>query len=313
VTVPTFSVVMAAYNASRTIGSAIGSVLAQTRDDFELIVVDDGSSDDTVARVEAVRDPRVAVIAQANTGPAGARNAGIEAARGRFVSMIDSDDLWLPTYLEAFGGALEDAQPEAGFAYGDAWALEDTTRRIRRGTAMSRQQPPDPPPVEAERFLLELIRRNFVFTATTVRRDVLAELGAYDASLQTGEDYELWLRIVANGYRAVRVPGLHAIIRDRPGSLSHDDLSMLEGQRDVYRRILDSYPVTEEAKGLARQQLDRYEAAVEEFRRGGRSRRLRTAARAALGSARRRLLARRRYLPEPPPEVARAFPDLTSV
>ena len=140
---PTFTVVMPAYDRAATIDSAIASVLAQTQPDFELIVVDDGSTDDTAARVTAAMaiDSRIQLVRQENRGPTGARNAAFERARGRHVSLLDSDDLWMPGYLERIGAAL-DAEPSAGFAYSDAWVLDDRTRKIHRSSALAHTDRP---------------------------------------------------------------------------------------------------------------------------------------------------------------------------
>lgn len=98
----TVSVVMPAYNAAATIGSSIASVQQQTRGDWELIVVDDGSTDRTaeLAETAAAEDPRIRVIRQRNRGVAAARNAGIDSARGRYLAFLDADDTWLPAKLE---------------------------------------------------------------------------------------------------------------------------------------------------------------------------------------------------------------------
>ena len=141
---PTFTVVIPAYNARTLIGSAIRSVLAQTRDDFELVVVDDGSQDGTPEVVSGIDDPRLRLVRQDNTGTAGARNRGIQESSGRLVSFLDNDDLWMPTYLERMGAEL-DADAGAGFAYTDGWGFDDRTRRIMRRSAMSGQRPPCPP------------------------------------------------------------------------------------------------------------------------------------------------------------------------
>src|SRR5437588_1923361 len=119
-----FNVVMAAYNASATIEAAIQSVLNQTRPDFELIVVDDGSTDDTAERVDQFRvDPRVRLVRQENSGLPAARNVAVSAGQARYVTILDSDDLLIPTYLERIGRALDEA-PGAGFAFADAWRLD---------------------------------------------------------------------------------------------------------------------------------------------------------------------------------------------
>jgi GT2 family glycosyltransferase len=259
---PTFTVAMPAYNAERTIAASIRSVLAQTRSDHELIVVDDGSTDATVEIASGFNDPRVRVLRQENQGPGAARNLAITEARGRYVSMLDSDDLWLPTYLETMGAAL-DADPRAGLAYTDAWVLDDRTRRIRKTTAMHYQDPPLPPPAEPLEFLrLLVIRGNFVFTSATVRRTTLDAIGAFNMLLTPSEDFELWLRIVAHGYRAVRVGPKLAVYRKRSGSLSTDELAIFRGEREAIRRVVDEYPVPDDIRAIARRRLRRLDARV---------------------------------------------------
>jgi len=310
---PTFSVIMPAFNAAATIDAAMASVFAQTRQDFELVVVDDGSVDETSAHVTGLLgDPRVRLVQQENMGLAAARNTGIRESRGRYLSLLDSDDMWMPGYLEAMERALE-ADPGAGFAYTDAWALDDDTRRIRRKTAMANQRPPDPPPPDAGRLLAELLERNFVFVAATIPRHVLDEVGSFDARLRSSEDYELWLRIAAHGRHATRPPGLHAIYRLRSTSLSHDEEGMFASLGAVFRTVVEEHPVSEDIRSRARARLrdiERRQAVLQ----GGRpfaARRLVT--RRALGRVQRRMLDRRLWYGTPPAEVAAAFPDLGRV
>ena len=94
---PLVSVVVPAYNAARTIETTLHSVLQQTMDDIELIVVDDGSTDATPEVVRSMDDGRLRLVQQPNTGHAGARNAGIEVARGRYIAVVDADNVWLRT------------------------------------------------------------------------------------------------------------------------------------------------------------------------------------------------------------------------
>jgi GT2 family glycosyltransferase len=252
---PTFTIAMPAYNSSRTIGAAIRSVLAQTRSDFELVVVDDGSSDDTTAQVARFEDERVRLVRQENSGPGAARNLAIIASRGRYVSMLDSDDLWLPTYLESMAAVL-DANPDVGLAYTDAWVLDDATRRIRRTTAMHYQHPPRDPPRDPFEFLALLLKRgNFVFTSTTVRHTALEQVGLFEAALKPAEDFGLWLRIVAGGFRAMRTPGNLAVYRKRPGSLSTNEAAILDGERESVRLVAEEYDVPEWIRALAKDRL----------------------------------------------------------
>jgi glycosyltransferase involved in cell wall biosynthesis len=302
-----FTVVMPAYNAEATIAAAIESVLAQTHDDWELVIVNDGSTDDTYAVIHAyLNDPRVRALGQPNRGLSAARNAAIAAGRAPLVSMLDSDDLWLPTYLEEMAAALA-ADPTAAFAYTDAWMLDDRTRRIHRASAMAYQDPPDPPPADADALLAELVLRNFVFTSATVRRRVLDEVGGYRPGLSAAEDYELWLRIAAHGYRAARVPGRLAVYRRRPGSLSRDSLLMAQSLREVLRIVVDELDVPKTVRDAARSRARRIGRSLTS---DGQSLRLRARARERLVEAKLALLDRRHWQKAWPPELEAAFPQL---
>jgi glycosyltransferase involved in cell wall biosynthesis len=252
---PTFTIAMPAYNASRTIGAAIRSVLAQSRPDFELIIVDDGSNDETAAVVERFDDGRIRLFRQENRGPGASRNLAIREGRGRYVSMLDSDDLWFPAYLETMASIL-DRHPRAGFAYTDAWVLDDRTGRIRRTSAMHYQHPPRDPPEDPMEFLALLLRRgNFVFTSTTVRREALDAVGLFEAVLKPAEDFGLWVRILAGGFGAVRTPGRLAVYRKHPGSLSTNELALAEGEREAVRLVAEEYDVPQWIRDLARARL----------------------------------------------------------
>ncbi len=310
---PAFSAVIPAYNAADTLESAIRSVLSQTRNDFELIVVDDGSQDGTLALAGSFEsDPRVHVISQPNQGLASARNAGIVHSRGRYVGFLDSDDLWMPSYLEVTGDAL-DADSGAGFAYTDGWALDDETRRIRRATTMARQRPPDHPPGSVQEFLRLYVRRNFIPAETLVRKAALDEVGSFNPALPAAEDYELWLRMLAHGWRAVRPPGLLLIRRHRSDSMSKDEQVMYAALREVWRLVVEEHPAPEDVKAIARARMRWAERGIPTRRGRTKARRAARRVRRALGGARRRLMAHRLWYAEPPPEVARAFPDLRNL
>jgi glycosyltransferase involved in cell wall biosynthesis len=295
------TVVIAAYNAARTIGSSIRSVLAQTEQNFEVVVVDDGSTDGTADRAASIGDDRIRVLTQPNRGPSAARNKGIAVANGTFVSVLDADDLWLPEYLEVMGAAL-DADPRAAFAYTDAWVLDDETGRIRRRSAMSYQQPPATV-LDPRTFYLELIQRNFVYTSVTARRAVLDAVGGYDETLATGEDWNLWLRLAKLGRPVVRPPGLLAIHRQRPGSLASNSIRMTQNVCEVYRRLLADATTDEEAKALARRELARWEDRLRLLEEPPLRRRLRRRA----GMVKRRILRRHLWLDRAPDAVERTL------
>src|SRR5262245_8452920 len=126
---PTISVVIPAYNLAPFIAECIESVLAQTRRDFEVIVVNDGSTDDTEARIMSYRD-HIVYCSHPNSGVMRTRNAGIAAARGQYIAVVDGDDRWEPRYLEVLAGRL-DADPQLGAAFPNAWFLGSPQRAGR--------------------------------------------------------------------------------------------------------------------------------------------------------------------------------------
>jgi glycosyltransferase involved in cell wall biosynthesis len=250
---PTFSVVMPAFNSERTIGAAIRSLLAQTRGDFELLVVDDGSTDATVQAVGAhSSDARVRLLVQEHRGVSAARNHAISKARGTLVSMLDSDDLWMPNYLEVMGSVM-DADPSAALASTDAWTFDEVKGRFKRATAVASIYPP--PPTQPHAQLALLLQRNFIYTSVTVRREILLEVGPFKSELDGSEDYEMWLRVLARGYKVVRAPGVLAIHRERPGSLSADRRRQIARARDIYRMTIDDPLFPRELKPVARARM----------------------------------------------------------
>ncbi len=254
---PRCSVVIAAHNSASTVAATIASVRLQTLEDWELVVVDDGSSDRTAEIVEAIRDARIRLVRQPNRGPSAARNAGLRLARGRLVSTLDSDDLWMPDYLENMAGLL-DRNPDAGVAYTDAWALDDATGRIRKTSAMRYQRPPVPPPTSPAAFLAALLASNFVYNSVTMRREVVEAVGGYDERFWAAEDWELWLRIASKGFRFVRADDLLAIYRHREGSLHTQHEPMFAANCRVYQLLENEWDVPAEIKEQARSLASAY-------------------------------------------------------
>ncbi len=312
---PLFSIITAAYNASDTIGEAIGSAQRQTLGDFELIVIDDGSRDATAALVERIAggDPRIRLHRQANAGANATRNRAIAAARGRYVTFLDSDDLKMPDYLEGAAAALE-ADPLAGLAFSDSYILDDDTRRIHRSTFMGALGDYEDLPLDPEAFLTRLLEKCFIpFTATTLRRSVLEEIGAFDPRLAGTDDYELWMRVVAAGHRAVRIPGVRSIMRRRAGQISGDLPVMWSNLRDTYLVVADEFEVSDAIRAGARSRAEALEPVIAAARETAALRRARgPLARLAAGvwSWRTAVTWPRSWHPRLPADVARAFPDL---
>src|SRR5215831_5313394 len=213
-----FSVVMPAHNTAPTIGAAIESVLAQSRQDFEVFVVDDGSTDGTADAVDRyASDPRVHLLRRSESGgPGAARNTAFAVARTPLVCMLDSDDLWLPHYLETAAEALA-AHPSVALFCAGNWTLEEPPGLIRRNTSRHGDAL-----LDADEFLLGLVEQNFVVNSTvTVRREALLECGGCDPSLRAAVDLDLWLRLAAAGHGAIRVGEPLTVYRVRSGSIQH--------------------------------------------------------------------------------------------
>jgi glycosyltransferase involved in cell wall biosynthesis len=305
---PTFSVVIAAHNAAATLPATIRSVLQQTRQDFEVFVVDDGSVDGTdEALRRTTSDSRISYMRKKQSGPADSRNMGIAAAQGAFVCLLDSDDLWLPTYLQAMDDAFA-SEPTASLAYTDAWKLDDGTRRIYRKSIAEVLPLPAPvrPPRDPEELLVEMLRRNFVFTSATVRREVVLEVGGF-TTFARSEDYELWLRIAATGHTFVRAAGIQAVYRERPGSRIHNPRAMARGRYEIYDLVVRTYELTPRARAIAEAQLRR---AKDDLAALDAAQALPEVKRSAARRLARNLRHLRRF---PPSEVEKAFPDLHAV
>ncbi|HOF18296.1 MAG TPA: glycosyltransferase [Phycisphaerae bacterium] len=186
-TQPMFTVVMPVYNHAAYVAQAVESVLAQTFGDWELYIVDDGSTDETPGIVDdlASRDARILAIHQTNAGPAAARNAAIRQARGEWMAYLDSDDLWLPDALACYAEFIA-RRPDAKFLYGYRHRLDDD------GTITELPGEFQLRPTGAA----ELFGRMYLsHLCVCYRRSLLEESGLYDATLRSCEDYELYLRM----------------------------------------------------------------------------------------------------------------------
>lgn len=298
---PTASVVIPAFNAAATILNTVQSALRQSDTTLEVVVVNDGSTDATAQIVSGIDDPRVRLVNQANQGLPAARNSGIRASRGAYVAFLDSDDLLLPDFLRLGIEALRRAA-RPGFAYTDAYVLDDETGRVRETSAMAQFEPPIPPPEDSADFLLALMRINFVYVSTIVPRDVLDATGGFNETLASCEDYDLWLRILVEGLQAAWVPGRHAVYRLHPGQMTRDVMRMARNLSAVYDGLsIDAMPSERHRAFLTR----RRQQAHRSVRISSPLRQL--VPERLLVSARSK---RNRWYDEPPADVAGALPAL---
>jgi glycosyltransferase involved in cell wall biosynthesis len=181
---------MPAYNRATYLREAIDSVLAQTFADLELIVVDDGSSDESAAVLADVADPRLHCLRQDHGGVSAAMNRGLSAAQGEYIGRLDSDDVWLPEALQTLVDVL-DSRPEVGVAYGKGQAMTASGRPLPQTLGMPQRFAGD----DLRSLLYEDYTCNIV---TLARHSCYDRAGEYDESLPANEDWDIWLRIAAH-------------------------------------------------------------------------------------------------------------------
>lgn len=184
---PNVSVIIPAYNAMTYLPETVESVLRQTFTDFEVLIIDDGSSDHIVEWVSQLVDPRVKLISQENQGACAARNTGIAQAQGEYIALLDADDLWEPTILEKQVRCLED-DPAVGLVH--TWmAIIDQQGRPTGRVITSN--------AEGEVWK-QLVEKNPVpCSSVMVRRCCFDTVGVFDQSLLNIDDWDMWIRIAA--------------------------------------------------------------------------------------------------------------------
>ena len=210
---PKVSVVIPACNQARYLAESIQSVLAQTYNDYEIIVVDDGSTDGTRAVVESLGNG-IRYVWQENQGLAGARNTGIREARGKYVALLDSDDAWLPSFLASMMSLVK-ANPDAavfycGVIYIDEWGC------YLPQSGRTRILPP-------AQFYETLLRFNFLIPSTIVMNlDVVVSAGSFDVAFRRLQDWELWMRLLRQRHVFVGLDQCLVRYRIHTRSLSTD-------------------------------------------------------------------------------------------
>ncbi|BBZ96752.1 hypothetical protein ABIE85_003563 [Bradyrhizobium diazoefficiens] len=213
---PTVSVVLSVRNGGADLPKALETILKQSFTDFELIAINNGSTDGTREFLDQIADPRVRVYHQEDKGLAAALNRGISLARGRYIARQDHDDWALPTRI-AQQVAFLDANPDH--------ALVGTRAEVWVGNSPTGRFHDHPTEDENLRFAL-LFNNYFVHSSVMMRKTALDQVGVYttDRSRQPPEDYELWSRI-ARQFRVANLPERLTIYREVPTSMSRDGVN----------------------------------------------------------------------------------------
>jgi glycosyltransferase involved in cell wall biosynthesis len=232
--VPAVSVIIPACNAAGHIGETLRSVREQTLRDFEVVIVDDGSTDGTAAVARQFADGLdLTILTQQNSGPAAARNRAIRHSRGRYCAFVDSDDLMLPDRLAAQVELL-DADPDLGLVHTDLMTFDESGIIHRSRRAFS-----DP---RGGMVLDRLLLDNFITTSTVMApTHRLIEAGLFGEARRVSEDFELWLRMAAR-WRVAYLDRPLVQYRRRPGSLSNDKLATARCALDVIETFWREHP-----------------------------------------------------------------------
>jgi glycosyltransferase involved in cell wall biosynthesis len=223
------SVVIPTYNYGRFLRDSVGSVLEQSHESVEVLVVDDGSSDETeeVATSLAEQDPRVIYIPKANGGVSQARNVGIERATGQFLSFLDADDAYAPGRIQRHVATLQE-RTDVDFVYGDESASEENLEIVSTKSKANLPLPPD--------RLVHYIS-TFAPYNPTLRTKFVRSVGGFDESMRYSEDWDFWFRATKSG-KTLYVPGLTGTYRHHSNQTIKAWENLLASRDTVVQRYL---------------------------------------------------------------------------
>lgn len=229
---PAVSVILPTYNRAQLVQEATESVLSQTFGDFELIVVDDGSTDDT-ATVLSGLDNRLRYVAIAHGGASAARNAGLARARGPLIAFLDSDDLWQPHFLQQAIDSLAGAD-SAGFAYTD-YCIAGAQGQISAPCLKAAEK-------INGRLFPAILEEDFICMGSLLfRRECLEQAGPFDPRVTPAEDWDMWLRITPF-YDACYVDRPLLTIRFHGGNMSQQPGVIHRANLRIMRKFQQNFP-----------------------------------------------------------------------
>ena len=242
---PKVSVIIPTYNCARYLPGAIESVLRQTYRDFEVIVVNDGSPDDTDSAVAPYLD-RITYIKQANLGAPAARNRGLAASTGELIAFLDDDDEWVPEKLRLQVPEFDDA--EVGLVYSDLRVVHDDGR-VEESFLATR-------PLAASGYIFEnFLASGFILTScVAVSRRCLEDVGDFDESMRSLQDFDLWFRILRR-WKAALVRRPLALRRLRAGNMTSDRNLPSRFYVRLYEKVLTEFELSPRERAIARSRM----------------------------------------------------------
>jgi len=243
---PTVSIIIPTYNRRQSIGRSIESVLNQTYRDFELIIVDDGSTDNTKELVADFNDERIRYVRhEENKGEAAARNTGIKAARCDYIAYQDSDDEWLPEKLARQIELLENASPEVGVIYTGFWKAENHKRTYVPFSWVSQKNGD---------IHKELLKGNFIGSPVVlIKKECFNKVGLFDEKLRNLVDWEMWLR-VSKYYHFKCIDEPLVIAHYHSDNVSSNHHAFIETLESVLEKYSDEF--TSDKKLMAKCYID---------------------------------------------------------
>ncbi|MDC7998471.1 glycosyltransferase family 2 protein [Gilvibacter sediminis] len=250
-----FSVVIPVYNKQAFIQRTLESVLVQTHPDFELLLVNDGSTDGSLQVIEPfLADPRVKLINQENRGASAARNAGIAQASKPYIALLDADDIWYPEHLETLASSITAFPDESVFA-NNSHLQEGSNKRQRNYSVATANHK-----IKLDFFEASCIDSVINSSTVAIKKELLKAVGGFDESLSRTEDTDLWIRVGAK-VPVVFDPAYNAcVIRDKKGlsqqrgadfkTLDFEKFATLEAENAGAKKFLDlnRYSLALEAK-----------------------------------------------------------------
>lgn len=226
------SVIIPTFNSENTIRETLDSVFNQTFSDFEIIIINDGSTDRTIELLGKISDSRVKVFSYPNSGVSISRNRGISYASGEFISFLDADDLWTPDKLETQLQALK-THPEAAVAYSWTDCIDEAGNFLYQGMHIS----------PSGYVLGDLLLRNFLQNGSNplIRKTALLDVGEFDPFLNPCEDRDMWLRLAAK-YHFIAVSSPQILYRISSDSMSSSITKLEKSGLCVLKKAFDRAP-----------------------------------------------------------------------
>ena len=247
----TFSVIIPAYNAAQYIKHSINSILNQTFSDFEILIVDDGSTDNTKEIIQTIEDKRVQYIHQRNGGVSSARNTGIRNANGEYICFLDSDDLWKPDHLEVISNLINKYPKASVFLTGYEILLHN-------GDSISKVCPSVESDLQIDNMFEHMFKYGYFINTNSIscKKSAFDTVGLFEIGVKNGEDDDMWYRLFA--YYSVAVSSMVTTTYIRENSRASANRMFVDNWPflDRVNTIMASSEVSEEKKKYLKRMLE---------------------------------------------------------